>query len=58
MIANIKFTKFSTAQTMRIQRNFRKNLEIDKNQENCVNFDFQKKKKKEGKRHKTQEKKN
>ena len=34
MIANIKFTKFSTLQTMRIQKNFRKTLEIDENWEN------------------------
>ena len=38
---------------MGIQRNFRTNLEIGKNHEKCVKFNFQKK----GKRHKTQEKK-
>ena len=50
MIENITFTKFSNAQTMRIQINFRKNLEIDKNREKCLNSNFQKK----GRRHKTQ----
>ena len=50
MIENITFTKFSNAQTMRIQINFRKNLEIDKNRENCLDSNFFKK----GRRHKTQ----
>ena len=52
MIENIKFTKFINAQTMRIQRNFRKNLEIDKNREKCLNSNFQK----QGRRHKTKKK--
>ena len=43
MIENITFTKFSNAQTMRIQINFRKNLEIDKNRENCLDSNFLKK---------------
>ena len=46
MISNIKPPKFNTSHIMKIQRTFRKNLEMDKIRWKCVNFDFQQQKRK------------
>ena len=40
MIVDIKPTKFSTAQTLKIKRNFRKNLEMGKNQDTIKKQSF------------------